>query len=171
MCSSDLWCRRVMGDRRVTDEVIREGLEAFFREHSYLDHVRLRPIPHEGFHANAGYFSEGSTLLQVEGMRLLVMRVCVHQTARGNVVGARRIHSSARNMAAEEACAARLPRPRRCTSARRGRLRACSGGLHSRSPAAARQPRPRDGRTGGDAACGCHDRGTATTAARATQLL
>ena len=50
------WCRRVMGDRRVTDEVIREGLEAFFREHSYLDHVRLRPIPHEGFHANAGYF-------------------------------------------------------------------------------------------------------------------
>ncbi len=50
------WCRRLMGDKRVTDEVLREGLAAFFREHRYLDHARLRPIPHEGFHANAGYF-------------------------------------------------------------------------------------------------------------------
>lgn len=50
------WCRRLMGDKRVTDEVLREGLGAFFREHRYLDHARLRPIPHEGFHANAGYF-------------------------------------------------------------------------------------------------------------------
>ncbi|MEM9800259.1 MAG: hypothetical protein AAGA20_08035 [Planctomycetota bacterium] len=50
------WARRELGDRRVTDEVVREGLDAFFREHGYLDHVRLRPIPHEGFHANAGYF-------------------------------------------------------------------------------------------------------------------
>ena len=50
------WCRRLMGDKRVTDEVLREGLDAFFREHRYLDHARLRPIPHEGFHANAGYF-------------------------------------------------------------------------------------------------------------------
>ena len=50
------WARRLLGDRRVTDEVLREGLDAFFREHGFLDHVRLRPIPHEGFHANAGYF-------------------------------------------------------------------------------------------------------------------
>ena len=50
------WARRELGDRRVTDEVIREGLEALFEHHGYLDHVRLRPIPHEGFHANAGYF-------------------------------------------------------------------------------------------------------------------
>lgn len=50
------WARRCMGDRRVTDEAIREGLEALFEHHGYLDHVRLRPIPHEGFHANAGYF-------------------------------------------------------------------------------------------------------------------
>ena len=50
------WARRSLGDDRVTDEVIREGLEALFRHHGYLDHVRLRPIPHEGFHANAGYF-------------------------------------------------------------------------------------------------------------------
>lgn len=50
------WARRCLGDARVTDDVIREGLEALFRHHGYLDHVRLRPIPHEGFHANAGYF-------------------------------------------------------------------------------------------------------------------
>lgn len=50
------WARRTLGDRRVTDEVIREGLEALFEHHGFLDHVRLRPIPHEGFHANAGYF-------------------------------------------------------------------------------------------------------------------
>lgn len=50
------WARRSLGDRRVTDEVIEEGLDAFFAKHGYLDHVRLRPIPHEGFHANAGYF-------------------------------------------------------------------------------------------------------------------
>ncbi len=50
------WARRSIGDRRVTDEVIREGLQAFFKKHGFLDHVRMRPIPHEGFHANAGYF-------------------------------------------------------------------------------------------------------------------
>jgi hypothetical protein len=50
------WARRSLGDERVTDDVIREGLEALFRHHGFLDHVRLRPIPHEGFHANAGYF-------------------------------------------------------------------------------------------------------------------
>ncbi|MEM6570324.1 MAG: hypothetical protein AAF957_18080 [Planctomycetota bacterium] len=50
------WARRRLGDRRVTDEVLKEGLDAFFREHAYLDNVRLKPIPHEGFHANAGYF-------------------------------------------------------------------------------------------------------------------
>ena len=48
--------RERLGDRRVTDEVIREGLVALFEHHGFLDHVRLRPIPHEGFHANAGYF-------------------------------------------------------------------------------------------------------------------
>ena len=50
------WARRSIGDRRVTDEVIREGLRAFFKSHGFLDHARMRPIPHEGFHANAGYF-------------------------------------------------------------------------------------------------------------------
>lgn len=50
------WARRRLGDKKVTDEVLREGLEQFFRHRAFLDHVRTRPIPHEGFHANAGYF-------------------------------------------------------------------------------------------------------------------
>ena len=50
------WARRSLGDKRVTDDVLREGLDELFAKHGFLDHVRLRPIPHEGFHANAGYF-------------------------------------------------------------------------------------------------------------------
>ena len=50
------WALAETGVRSVTQDQIREGLDAFFREHAFLDHVRTRPIPHEGFHANAGYF-------------------------------------------------------------------------------------------------------------------
>jgi hypothetical protein len=50
------WARRSLGDKKVTDEVLREGLEQFFRHRGFLDHARTRPIPHEGMHANAGYF-------------------------------------------------------------------------------------------------------------------
>lgn len=40
----------------MTDERLREGLAAFFDEHRFLDAARLRPIPHEAYFANAGYF-------------------------------------------------------------------------------------------------------------------
>jgi len=50
------WARRTLGDKKVNDEVLREGLEQFFRYRGFLDHARTRPIPHEGMHANAGYF-------------------------------------------------------------------------------------------------------------------
>ncbi|MCP3916984.1 MAG: hypothetical protein GY711_15655 [bacterium] len=50
------WALGTVGVRSITPDVVREGLEAFFEHHGYLDHVRTRPIPHEGFHANAGYF-------------------------------------------------------------------------------------------------------------------
>jgi hypothetical protein len=50
------WALQRCGVKRITPDLLREGLEAFFRYHSYLDHARLRPIPHEGFFANAGYF-------------------------------------------------------------------------------------------------------------------
>ena len=50
------WARRECGDERVTDDVLRKGLEAFFREHKFLDVAFMRPIPHEAYYANAGYF-------------------------------------------------------------------------------------------------------------------
>ncbi len=50
------WALALCGDRKRGPDVLREGLEAFFLHHGFLDHVRTRPIPHEGFHSNAGYF-------------------------------------------------------------------------------------------------------------------
>lgn len=34
----------------------RKGLEAFFRDHRFLDIARNRPIPHEAYYQNSGYF-------------------------------------------------------------------------------------------------------------------
>jgi hypothetical protein len=50
------WALREVGEKSVTDERLREGLETFFAEHRYLDAARLRPVPHEAYFANAGYF-------------------------------------------------------------------------------------------------------------------
>ncbi len=40
----------------IQDEDLRQGLQQLFREHHYLDIARGRPIPHEAFHYNSGYF-------------------------------------------------------------------------------------------------------------------
>ena len=37
-------------------ERIETGLEQFMEQHRFLDVARMRPIPHEGYYANAGYF-------------------------------------------------------------------------------------------------------------------
>ena len=50
------WALARAGDERVTDDLVREGLEQFFEQHAYLDMARTRPVPHEGWFANAGYF-------------------------------------------------------------------------------------------------------------------
>ena len=50
------WARIRCGDARVSPEDVEQGLAALFQHHGFLDHARTRPIPHEGFHANAGYF-------------------------------------------------------------------------------------------------------------------
>jgi hypothetical protein len=44
------------GGRTVSDETAARGLDLFFRRHMYLDCARMRPIPHEAYHRNAGYF-------------------------------------------------------------------------------------------------------------------
>ena len=50
------WALRSAGVQRVTDDRLREGLEHFFGQHRFLDAARMRPIPHEAYFANAGYF-------------------------------------------------------------------------------------------------------------------
>ena len=50
------WGRALAGDPRITTDVVREGLDAFFKDHEFLDIARMRPIPHEAYYANAAYF-------------------------------------------------------------------------------------------------------------------
>ncbi len=50
------WALSTLGVPWADAERLRTGLDAFFKEHRYLDAARLRPIPHEAYFANAGYF-------------------------------------------------------------------------------------------------------------------
>lgn len=50
------WALREAGVKRITDDEIRAGLTAFFADHRFLDVARMKPIPHEAYYANAGYF-------------------------------------------------------------------------------------------------------------------
>ena len=50
------WALRRSGDKKVTDETLRWGLEQFFENHKFLDAARLMPVPHESWYRNAGYF-------------------------------------------------------------------------------------------------------------------
>jgi len=50
------WALVSAGDKSVTQDKLREGLASFFEEHKFLDVARMRPIPHEAYYANAGYF-------------------------------------------------------------------------------------------------------------------
>jgi hypothetical protein len=40
----------------VSVETFREGLDAFFEEHRFLDVARKKPYPHEAYYLNSGYF-------------------------------------------------------------------------------------------------------------------
>ncbi len=59
------------GSRRITHERIREGLAAFFEHHRFLDAARMRPIPHEAYYANAGYFYLFGHYYAAEAIELL----------------------------------------------------------------------------------------------------
>jgi len=47
---------RVLGDKAITDDVLRTWLDRLFKRNGWLDHGRKRPIPHEAPAAVAGYF-------------------------------------------------------------------------------------------------------------------
>jgi hypothetical protein len=82
------WALARAGDPRITTEVIREGLQAFFDQHVYLDMARTRPVPHEGWFANAGYFyffghfyaAKAISLLPREEQELMHRRLRYHIT-------------------------------------------------------------------------------------------
>lgn len=40
----------------VTEQTLQEGLGHFFKEHRFLDIARKKPIPHEAYYYNSGYF-------------------------------------------------------------------------------------------------------------------
>ena len=65
------WSRRMMGDERVTDDTLREGLTTFFEEHKYLDAAFMRPIPHEAYYQNAAYFYHFGHFYASEAIKLL----------------------------------------------------------------------------------------------------
>ena len=44
------------GSSKVTHEELLEGLDAFFEHHRFLDVARGKPIPHETYYYNSGYF-------------------------------------------------------------------------------------------------------------------
>ncbi|MFO1010234.1 MAG: prenyltransferase/squalene oxidase repeat-containing protein [Planctomycetota bacterium] len=50
------WALRKAGVASVTDDVARRGLGFFFEDHKFLDVARWKPVPHESYYANAGYF-------------------------------------------------------------------------------------------------------------------
>ena len=50
------WALAATGDKSITPDKLREGLAAFMEEHKFLDVARMRPIPHEAYYQNAGYF-------------------------------------------------------------------------------------------------------------------
>jgi len=45
-----------LAEADVPQEWLRQGIEVFFREHRFLDIARLKPVPHEAFYQNSGYF-------------------------------------------------------------------------------------------------------------------
>lgn len=50
------WALHQFGDEDMTAARIREGVELFFEHHRFLAVARMRPVPHEAYYANAGYF-------------------------------------------------------------------------------------------------------------------
>lgn len=50
------WALREAGVKAITDDVARRGLGWFFEHHKFLDVARWKPVPHEAYYANAGYF-------------------------------------------------------------------------------------------------------------------
>ncbi len=60
-----------VGDERITAERVRWGLEQFFLHHRFLRVAHGRPIPHEAYYYNAGYFYLFAHYYAAEAIELL----------------------------------------------------------------------------------------------------
>ncbi len=65
------WGLAMSGEDKVTLDVVREGLQNFFEHHRFLEAARMRPIPHEAYYANAGYFYMFGHYYAAEAIELL----------------------------------------------------------------------------------------------------
>lgn len=50
------WALYSVGEKKVTVDKLRTGLEAFFEHHRFLDVAYMDPVPHEAYYYNSGYF-------------------------------------------------------------------------------------------------------------------
>jgi hypothetical protein len=50
------WALYSVGEKKITLDRLREGLEQFFEHHRFLDVAYMDPIPHEAYYFNSGYF-------------------------------------------------------------------------------------------------------------------
>jgi hypothetical protein len=90
------WGLARTGIAKITAARVREGLEAFFEHHRFLDAARLRPIPHEAYYYNAGYFYLFGHYYAAEAIQLLpeAEREGWHARLRPHVVRAQRADGS-----------------------------------------------------------------------------
>lgn len=91
-----LWALRLAGDAKTTDDRIRTGLEAFYKHHRFLDIARMRPVPHEAYYANAGYFYFFGHFYAGEVINLLpeAERDALHARLRPHIVKTQRTNGS-----------------------------------------------------------------------------
>jgi hypothetical protein len=50
------WALYSVGEKKITLDRLRKGLEDFFEHHRFLDVAFMDPIPHEAYYFNSGYF-------------------------------------------------------------------------------------------------------------------
>ncbi len=86
------WALSAGGEKWVTPDKIRDGLESFFADHKFLDVARMRPIPHEAYYQNAGYFYYFGHYYAAQAINLLPVaeREALHARLRPHVVKTQR---------------------------------------------------------------------------------
>ncbi|MBI4878551.1 MAG: hypothetical protein HY812_02685 [Planctomycetes bacterium] len=86
------WALFSAGDGSVTLDMVRAGLEHLYARHRFLDVARMRPIPHEAYYANAGYFYYFGHYYAAEAINLLpaAEREALHARLRPHILKTQR---------------------------------------------------------------------------------